>query len=413
MITTTQNNFKNFFKSSSWGWCLFDFANSIPAVIGGIYFAKWFTEDVGASSIAFNLLFFVSAIVIILSGKWVGKRIDTDGYKFWIKLSSGITFIAIFSLFLTSQFLPKVVILPISFLFFVIFLFGYQVSRICHNVYLRGVIPEEIQSKMSGLGTAANWAGSITGIGLTIPVIMVNSGTLGRELTFLVASIGYGILTPISLYFMFLSKPNSNLTLLAQNQEKITWKSLLSSIGILLLIYLLLFDVMATVQRNLPLYLSQIFKMPDNTQALGFLLILFSAMVGGFLAAKSVQYKNSKAWLIRSSLLLAFSIMLITIHNNVTLWIAFITAGLSYGIMESSIRVNFMGTFSPVKAGENFGILAVVERTSGVIGPLIWIIPFTIFSDNNNSYIFSMYLMALISFVAFLLLFCIKKVKHL
>lgn len=397
-----------FHNISLLGWCLFDFSNSIPAVIGGIYFAKWFTEDIGAGSILFNLLFFISSLVIMLTGKWVGNKIDQAGYKFWIKLSSFISIFAIFFLFLTSQLLSNKFLVFSSFIFFLSFLFGYQVSRICHNVYLRGIIPEHIQSKMSGYGAAANWGGSIVGILLTIPVIINYSGEFGRELTFLVAAVAYGIFTPISLLMMFRSNEITKIKISYENINIKTWKTILVSIGFLLLIYLILFDVMATVQRNLPPYLTSVYKITDDTQAVIFLVILISALLGGFISAKVVNFINSVRWLKTSSFFLCIAIIFITINNSICLWTAFVIAGICYGILESAIRVNFMGNFSPETAGKNFGVLAVTERTSGVIGPLIWIIPFSIFKNENMAYVSSMLLMALLTAITLTILVIYK-----
>jgi MFS-type transporter involved in bile tolerance (Atg22 family) len=393
-----------FNNKSLFGWCLFDFSNSIPAVIGGIYFAKWFTEDLGAGSVMFNVLFFASAVLIMITGKWIGSRIDKQGYKFWITLSSTISIIAVLLLFTFSQFFPKNVLVYISFILFLIFLFGYQTSRICHNVYLRGIIPEYLQSKMSGYGAASNWGGSIVGILLSIPVVASFSGSFGRELTFLVATLGYGVCTPIALNLMFRSNQITEIEISSENINLKTWKTILVSMGLLLLVYLLLFDVMATVQRNLPTYLTSVVKMTDETQAIAFLIILVSALLGGLISAKGVTFINSAIWLKGSSVSLAIAIILICIGNAFLIWVAFLIAGVSYGLLESAIRINFMGHFSSHTAGKNFGVLAVLERTSGAIGPLIWIIPFYLFKDENQAYKLSMLFMAALTFSSFMIL---------
>lgn len=395
-----------FKKQSLFGWWLFDFSNSIPTVIGGVYFAKWFTEDLSGGSVAFNLLFFISSVVIVITGRWVGKSIDRRGYKPWIKLSSAISILATLFIFLASQLMPANPVAITSFVLFLFFLFGYQVSRICHNVYLRGTIPEALQTKMSGYGTAANWSGSVVGILLTIPIVASFPGKFGRELTFLAAGIAYGILTSIALLLMFRSdQSDTNPVTVSEDRIDLqTWRSLLKSIGYLLLIYLLLFDVMATVQRNLPPFLTSVFRMPDNTQAISFLIILVSALLGGVFAGKFVNFSNSRFWLRIGSILLSGGIVFITLNNFIFVWSAFIIAGFSYGVLESAIRVNFMGNFSPATAGANFGVLAVAERTSGVLGPLIWIIPFYFLSVESLAYRSGMLIMACLAFASFLLL---------
>lgn len=406
MIDTTQNTIGN---KSLFGWCLFDFAMAIPVVIGGIYFSKWYIENVGATSTILNLLFFSATLIIFLSGRWVGRKIDSKGYQFWIKLSSFIVFLSLSCLFLSSQFLPNNVILYSSFLFFLIFLSAYQITRICHNTYLHQVIPENLQTKMSGLGTASNWAGSVIGILITIPVVLLYPGIIGRELTFLIAVITYGILIVPSLILMFRASSINTEHLEDTHNVSISWKTLMLSSGTSLVMYFLIFDVMATVQKNLPPYLTKVFEMKDDVQAIGFLVILLSATIGGLIASRVVNFTTAQQWLKIGSIILTFSIILITLQNTTALWVAFVTAGASYGMLESAIRIHFMKTFSARNAGENFGMFAMLERASGIIGPLIWIVPFWVIKNEVQSYIGSMLLMSVLGFIAFLILSSRKK----
>lgn len=409
---STNTTFK---RISLLGWCLFDFANSIPAVIGGIYFSKWFINDLGTNSILFNLLFFFSALVVAITGKKIGKKIDTNSYKPWIIISSVAIFLSLLFLFLFSQIFSNTLLITLSFIFFSFFIFAYQIGRITHNSYLRKIIPEELQSKYSGLGASANWVGSIIGIIITIPIISNYSGAFGRELTFLVASIAYAILTPIALFFMFKSKTETEYDKknidFTENNKILNWRFILPKIGLSLIVYFILFDVMATVERNLPPYLTEIFQMPDDKQAIGFLIILFSASIGGIIAAKFIKTNNSKIWLRISTSSLMISIILITLTNSILLWIAFCLAGISYGVLESTIRVNFMSFFTKKNAGESFGVLAIVERTSGIVGPVIWVIPFAISKNIQNSYYAGMIIMAGLCFFSLCLTLLQKQNK--
>jgi MFS-type transporter involved in bile tolerance (Atg22 family) len=58
-----------------------------------------------------------------------------------------------------------------------------------------------------------------------------------------------------------------------------------------------------------------------------------------------------------------------------------------------------MNHFSPEHAGRNFGVLAMVERTSGTIWPLLWILPFTFVADEPTAYRLAMWLMVLLAVV--------------
>lgn len=393
-------NAKKILNFSIFGWCLFDFTNSIPAVVGGIYFSKWFIEDVKAGSIAYNILFFLAALIVMATGRWIGERIDSIGYKIWIKISALLCFFSMLLLFIGSQILSRSYLVALSFLLFLVFLFSYQVGRICHNVYLRTIVPQDIQSKISGFGAASNWAGSLVGILVTIPLVLTFPKELAREMTFLEAAILYGIFTLISLRLMFRSTEARSYRIIENNKSTFTFKHFFVYFRMPLILYLLLFDVMATVEKNLPPYLSSVFKMSDDKQSIGFLLILISAMVGGIAASKFVSERNSGSWIKLSAILLGASIFLITIRSNTALWAAFVVAGITYGILESAMRINFMNRFPNNESGKNFGTYAAVERASGVIGPLIWIIPFSIIGNGSRAFVDGMQLMAVLCLLA-------------
>lgn len=382
------------------GWLLFDFANSVAAVIGGVYFTKWYVEDLGSGNLNLNIIFFVSAVAIVGLGGHIGKRIDNGDLKGWIFPSVIVSAISIFTLFLLTQFEPSRIVRACIFFAFLFFLFSYQVGRICHNTYLREYVPIEDQEKMSGKGTAANWIGSIAGIVMTVPVVSAFPGHIGREYTFLLAAVAFSILSTVALTLMFgVPQKSANTGHLAPDKTDNIW-SVLKAYGWLPVVYFFLFDSMSMVQRNLPPYLTEVVRMSDNFQAGGFLIILLSAAVGGMIAGQYTTFENSKKTISYFSGLLGLAIFLVALGGSVLLWPAFLLAGASYGMLESAIRLNFMKGISPGQAGRHFGLYSAIERSSGVVGPLIWISPFVLISDVSYSYSWSFTLMALMAFCA-------------
>jgi MFS-type transporter involved in bile tolerance (Atg22 family) len=106
----------------------------------------------GASELLYNAIFMISSLIIILLGRYIGTKIDTSGYQSRIKISLTISAFALFVLFgINILSLSSEVQIRLAFLLIIISNFGYHIGRICHNSYLRGHIPEEVQSKMSGL----------------------------------------------------------------------------------------------------------------------------------------------------------------------------------------------------------------------------------------------------------------------
>ncbi|MDR0607563.1 MAG: hypothetical protein LBG52_04320 [Candidatus Peribacteria bacterium] len=194
-----------------------------------MYFSKRFIEDIGGNNILYNLIFFLSSLLIILLGRYIGGKVDKEGYQFRIRFAFGISAISLLLLVLASQTLSGTVLLGAAFLLFMIFFFGYHMGRICHNSYLRGHIPEKEQSRMSGLGTVANRGGSIFGILIALPVVKLFSGALGHEMALLIGTIAYIVFTPLAIKLM--SRSNSIITvhLTKETIDSHAWKSLLKT----------------------------------------------------------------------------------------------------------------------------------------------------------------------------------------
>lgn len=390
------------FKSKEFGWCLFDFANSIAAVNGGIYFAKWYVSDLNAGQISYNILLFTGTLLVLLFGFWIGSSIDKHGYSLWFKLSALSSSLSLCSLFLFSQFLSDKHLITCAFILFLLFIFSYQIARVCQNTFLKLEFSSVVQARLSGYGAAANWLGSIVGILVSIPIISQNPDRFGRESIMLYSAVIYGILTFIALWILLKEKQTKFNPI--ENSAKYSFRKLSKDFGISLLVFFILFNVMFTVERNLPNYLTEYLQIAETSQPIRFLLILIAAMLGGLLCAKHLKINNSIMMIKIGSLCLFIAILFILSKNLIFHWLSFILAGLSYGVLEASIRVNFLNKIDPMDAGKNFGIYAFLERVSGTIGPLIWIVPFIIFHDDKMGSLFGMIAMGFFTLIAFLIL---------
>lgn len=404
-------------KRAILGWCLFDFANSIPAVIGGIYFSKWFVDGIGGGSILYNSLLFLSIFLMIIIGRWVGIYIDKNGVDKWLRLTTFLISISLLALFsIAYSDLSSNIKIIAAFIFFCIFICAYQIGRICHNVYLRRYFSKDVISRMSGLGTVANWIGSIFGIVVTIPIITNLSLENGRVWSFACAFLLYVPLSLIAVTAMISGIKHykeNNLEDKAESLPNISKNiiSILKSLGMTFLIYLLLFNVMQTVEKNLPTYLTNVYGMGEVTQSIAFLTILVTAAVGGGIATIFVKTNNSRTWLISGTTLLTLGIISVIINNHITLWMGFIIAGISYGILESAMRLDFINKFSVEESGEYFGMYSIIERSAGLVGPMMWILPFLIMDKGSSQYSLAMTIMACVGIVSLILLLRVQRLS--
>lgn len=374
------------------GWYLYDFGNSFAAVLGGVYFGKWFIEDLNNTPLLFNMLLTGSGVIVILSAWAAGRQIDRGGLHIWFWGTTICASFSLLSLSVVSRLpLDVSVLTVIAASTFGLFGVAYQLSRICHNVFLRRMINSARREAVSGLGATSNWMGSVFGILASVPLVAAFPGVEGREFVFLLAFIGYSLLSFVALRLMGVIKA-TKAPRIERVIQKTPWIWFLSFWS---LAVFLLYDAMSTVQRNLPPFLSEVFRMPDDTQALVFLVILLSAASGGLFAARYVRTINSLQWIVFPSFGLAAAIFILSASVELFSWLAYPIAGFAYGLLESSIRVSLMAKMSEEDAGIKFAFLASLERAAGVAGPLLWATPFAIFSDTNDAYKGSMALMGL------------------
>ncbi len=394
---------------SSFGWLLYDFGNSIVAVIGGIYFSLWFIEDLQAGSLHFNLLLAFSGLVIFLLGPITGITVSRYGLKRSLILSTIISVAAVTSLIMASVFLRSDLLIYFVSIAYIVFLISFQVSRIAHNIFLGYAFPSNQQSRLSGLGSFANWTGSIFGILFSIPIIILFDD-FGRQIAILASGLLFGICSFIAIRKLDFSGIQTKIRLKAK--EETTFKSFFGAykkVGILLVAYFLIFDSMITIQKNLPPFLGEVHDMVDKTQAIAFLLILISAAFGGLYSSRKITKSNSRKSIGIFALVLSCAVIM-TLFSGPYLWISFLMAGFSYGSLEAAIRTNVLHETNQEDISSTFGILAGVEKVSGIIGPLIWSIPFVFLSTEweNRSYKLSMLSMSALLILGYLVVYCLK-----
>src|SRR5687768_2657522 len=97
-------------KLSRWGWYLFDFANSILVINGGLYFPEWITKENNVSDFWFNATIVLSSALVLVCAPILGNLFDRKGRR--------TTYLLITSLMMFSGGLAIVVferLLPLGF----------------------------------------------------------------------------------------------------------------------------------------------------------------------------------------------------------------------------------------------------------------------------------------------------------
>ena len=179
------NNVK---RSSLFSWLLFDLANTVYAfVIPGLYFSVWLVSEQGWTDQALGFATSGAMVIVALTGPWVGARSDGSQGK---KPLLFITTIAC----IVSTFLLGTFNVSTSVILFIISLIGFNLGSVVYDALLVSVSNENNRGKISGMGVAFGYVGSLIGFGVA---------------TFL-QNIGYSyveIFRSVAVLFMIFSIP--------------------------------------------------------------------------------------------------------------------------------------------------------------------------------------------------------------
>jgi len=362
-------------------WALYDFANSIVVVVFSLYFAQWLVIDKGVSDLWYNSLFTLGSVMLLLTAPVFATLADKNGkqipYLTIVTLLEFVFFLltSIVALFFTNS----ILLAAVGFLLANYF---YQFSFVFYNATLRFLAPTNKLGKISGIGQTSNWLGQIIGILVTLPLAsgaLYLFGEAGRAQTFLPATLLFVLLAAPMLLFFRLGKQK-------KSTEKIDFRRLYSSqwrrfreftrlpgMGLFLLAYFLFNDAILTALTNFPLYLQNVFSVPDKTKSFLYLGILATSALGALVSGWMVDRVGSKRAL--QALLIAWMILFPAIAlapNFSVLVVITIFMGFFFGSIGTVART-FMATICP-KDKQNFGFsyYTLAERVSTLIGPLTW-----------------------------------------
>ena len=147
-------------RKSLYSWLLFDLANTVYAfVIPGLYFSVWLVTEQGWTDQALGLATSGAMIIVALTGPWVGARSDgAQGKKPLLLITTVICIVATFFLGTFN--------VNVSVLLFILSLIGFNLGSVVYDALLVSVSNEGNRGKISGMGVAFGYIGSLIGFGV-------------------------------------------------------------------------------------------------------------------------------------------------------------------------------------------------------------------------------------------------------
>lgn len=392
-------------------WAMYDFANTVWSMnIATLFFAVWLIEELGASNLAMSIGTALSSFLVVLSIPVFGAISDArQRRKPWVV---GFTVIACTATALLGvigyTMVPNVTEgqgLPMGTLVvivgaFVLANYAFQGAQPFYNAMLSELAPPAERGRLSGLGTALGFVGSIVGVIIGsfffvggIPgVLELPAGALAAlrsAVPFTSDGGRVSTFVPTALLFLLFSVPLF-LYVIDHNpvREKrpIRWRE---SVGDMLqtirdsknypgarrfiLVSFLYQDAMGTILAFMALYAVAAMGFADGTETTLFLVLTPPAIVGSYLAGVLVDRIGAKRTLtivLFSWVVLLIGLMVVP-SRTAFLAIGF-CIGFIYGGVSTSERPLLLSLVPDVEAGRFFSLMVLSSRAAAIVGPLVW-----------------------------------------
>jgi len=365
-------------KKNVFLWTLYDFANSITAIVFFLYFSQWLVIDRGVSDFWYNMIFTIGSLMLLLTAPILAdKNGKQQSYLNWITV---LTFLSFLGVSFITLFFSHQVFLAVLFFLFANYL--YQFSFVFYNALLHYIAPQEKWGRISGIGQTGNWLGQIAGLVITLPLAsgaVYLVGEVGRAQTFLPATIIFFILAlPMLLYFKLPKQEKTDNKIILKKEYKNYWnqfKELIKSpsMGLFLLAFFFFNDAILTAANNFPIYLARVFNVSDNIKSMLLLGILATSTVGAFCSgwvADKIGLKKTLEIVLGSWVIILPALGLI---SNFNLFVIFtVLMGFMYGATWSVTRAVMTALCPKEKLNFGFSFYTLAERVSTLVGPLSW-----------------------------------------
>ena len=390
----------NISKRSLYSWLFFDLANTVYAfVIPGLYFSVWLVSEQGWTDQSLGFATSGAMVIVAILGPWVGARSDgSQGKKPMLLIT---TLICIVATFLLGTF-----DVSISVLFFIVSLIGFNLGSVVYDALLVSVSTPTNRGRISGLGVAFGYVGSLLGFG--VATLLQNFGYSYVEIFRSVAVMFLIFSLPAFIFIKEKKVSNEKSTIKITESISLvikSWKHSTQYPGLTRFLVGRFFyaDAINTlISGLLAVYLvEEVGLSPTDSQNLLGLAIIIS-IIGGYVFGKAAdKYGPRKLTLISLVCwMLSLSVAIIATEFD-QLWLIYVTGvlgGFNIGGIFAVDRV-FMTRLSPEKhLGEFYGMYSTVGRFATIIGPLLWGLIVNTLGLGRNAALFSLIILLLISF---------------
>jgi UMF1 family MFS transporter len=402
-------------------WALYDFANTIFSMnVATLYFAVWLVADLHASSTVYAVGNGISSLLVVASVPVLGAISDARRRrKIWVvgfTIASCIAcaFIGILGqttlpiageetiggVALTTSWNPGIGTFGWVIVAFIIANYAYQAAQPFYNAMMPELAPPEEQGRLSGIGTAVGYVGTIVGLLLVAPFFSGAIPLLGALPGTVVGWLRTGVpftahagrvstFMPTALLFLLFSLP---LFLFCRDHNPrhehvpINWRTVFTDVahtlrdtrhhpGVLsfILASFLYQDAIGTIVSFMALYAVKAMGFARGAEATLFLVLTVPAIFGSYIAGRLGDRYGARSTLIGTIVAwIVLLVAMISVPSQQAFWMVGLLIGLNFGAVPTAERPMLLALVPVDEAGRFFSLMLLSSRAAAVAGPLIW-----------------------------------------
>lgn len=402
-------------------WAFYDFANTMFSMnIATLYFTVWLVSDLGVSNTINATASALASALVVISIPFLGAL--SDGRRRRKPYVVGFTLLSCGALVvvgllgqrvlpLTGEAVRSPATLPpgwhaggtallLVLGAYVVAQFAYQAAQPFYNAMLPELVPVEERGRLSGLGTAVGYLGSIFGVLLVSPffngslagVVPLGESTMNALHAIVPLTSNYGRVSafvPTALLFLVFSLP---LFFLCRDHNpappgtKVDWRRAFREVGntirdakkqpgalrfiVASFVYQ---DAIGTIVAFMTLYAVKAVGFEKGSEVTLFLVLTVPSIFGSYFFGHLVDRIGAKRTLMWTLVLwIALLSVMIVVPGKTAFWLVGLAIGLNFGGVPTAERPVLLTLVPDAEAGRYFSLLMLSSRAAAIFGPLVW-----------------------------------------
>jgi len=347
------------------GWVLYDFANTIFSfVVVTRYFNDWIIEERGQPDIYVGLMVAAVSLALIVALPLIGALADRSGRHKPILIVFTLICVAATGLLgVVDSILLALVVGAVA-------TFAFNTADSQYHPLLSVVAPESGRARISGIGVAVGYLGT-----LTVLLLIGGIATDGHaQRAFLPAAALFGLFA-LPLFFLVredrppgAQRPAGPFAQLAATVRRARREPH----GRLLLARFFYVDAIATVLAFMTVYARRTGDFDGKEIDLLLAVSAVTAIVGAF-GAGLLAERHGPRRVVLGTLAMTITVLVIGAGtgSSALLWVIGPLVGVALGSLSAVDRIFLLRLVPSERRGEDFALYALVGKLSSGFGPLV------------------------------------------